>query len=184
MENIRNVVFDLGGVLVDLDIDRCKAAFRSLGMEAVAQLIDPCYPAEMIGRLEHGEISFHEACEEMRRLAGRPDIPDERIAWAYGEFLTGVSATKLRAIERLRDRGLKSYVLSNNNPASMEVRELKPSEAIFRKMIDDSGMVPSETLFIDDGQRNVEAARQMGFAVYMPAPGEDFTHLLESLCEA
>lgn len=163
----------------------------------------------MIGRLEHGEISFHEACEEMRRLAGRPDIPDERIAWAYGEFLTGVSATKLRAIERLRDRGLKSYVLSNNNPASMEVirrmfrcdghamehyfdriylsyelRELKPSEAIFRKMIDDSGMVPSETLFIDDGQRNVEAARQMGFAVYMPAPGEDFTHLLESLCEA
>ena len=42
----------------------------------------------MIGRLEHGEISFHEACEEMRRLAGRPDIPDERIAWAYGEFLT------------------------------------------------------------------------------------------------
>lgn len=51
-------------------------------------------------------------------------------------------------------------------------------------MIDDSGMVPSETLFIDDGQRNVEAARQMGFAVYMPAPGEDFTHLLESLCEA
>ena len=106
MENIRNVVFDLGGVLVDLDIDRCKAAFRSLGMEAVAQLIDPCYPAEMIGRLEHGEISFHEACEEMRRLAGRPDIPDERIAWAYGEFLTGVSATKLRAIERLRDLSL------------------------------------------------------------------------------
>ena len=106
-------------------------------------------------------------------------------------------------------RQLKSYVLSNNNPASMEVirrmfrcdghamehyfdriylsyelRELNPSEAIFRKMIDDSGMVPSETLFIDDGQRNVEAARQMGFAVYMPAPGEDFTHLLESLCEA
>ena len=221
MENIRNVVFDLGGVLVDLDIDRCKAAFRSLGMEAVAQLIDPCYPAEMIGRLEHGEISFHEACEEMRRLAGRPDIPDERIAWAYGEFLTGVSATKLRAIERLRDRGLKSYVLSNNNPASMEVirrmfrcdghamehyfdriylsyelRELKPSEAIFRKMIDDSGMVPSgdpnhglepkDICDIADGKRpgNVEAARQMGFAVYMPAPGEDFTNLLESLCEA
>ena len=209
MDNIKNVVFDLGGVLVDLDIDRCKAAFRSLGMEAVAQLINSYYPAEMIGRLERGEISFHEACEEMRRLSGRADIPDERIAWAYGKFLTGVSATKLRAIERLRNRGLKSYVLSNNNPASMEVirrmfrcdghamehyfdriylsyelRELKPSEAIFRKMIDDSGMVPAETLVIDDGQRNVEAARQMGFAVYMPAPGEDFTHLLESLCEA
>ena len=191
---------------MDLDIDRCKAAFRSLGMEAVAQLIDPCYPAEMIGRLEHGEISFHEACEEMRRLAGRPDIPDERIAWAYGEFLTGVSATKLRAIERLRARGLKSYVLSNNNPASMlfirgmfradghtmeeyfdriylsyEMHDLKPSETIFRQMIDDSGMLPLETLFIDDGAKNIDTARRLGFEVFQPAPGEDFTPLLDRL---
>lgn len=209
MNTIRNVVFDLGGVLVELDIERCRRAFRDLGMEAVAEIIQPYYPVEMIGRLEGGEISFHEACDEMRHLAGRPDIPDERIAWAYGQFLVDVPVAKLRAIERLRSRGIRTYVLSNNNPASMEVvrrmfrcdghamehyfdriylsyelRELKPSEAIFRKMIDDSGMVPSETLFIDDGQRNVEAARQMGFAVYMPAPGEDFTHLLESLCEA
>ena len=207
MENIRNVVFDLGGVLVDLDIDRCKAAFRSLGMEAVAQLIDPCYPAEMIGRLEHGEISFHEACEEMRRLAGRPDIPDERIAWAYGEFLTGVSATKLRAIERLRDHGLKSYVLSNNNAMvfphientlfaadgkrmadyfdaiylSFRMHLLKPSPEIFRAMIADSGMKPEETLFLDDGERNVATAHQLGFHVYMPRPGEDFSPLLREI---
>lgn len=66
MNTIKTVVFDLGGVLVDLDIDRCTGAFRSLGMDAVADLINPYYPAEMIGRLEHGVISFHEACDEMR----------------------------------------------------------------------------------------------------------------------
>ena len=48
MKDIKNVIFDLGGVLVDLDIDRCTAAFRELGMNRVADLINPCYPAEMI----------------------------------------------------------------------------------------------------------------------------------------
>ena len=206
MEKIKNVVFDLGGVLVDLDLNRCIAAFRTLGMDAVAELINPYYPAEMIGRLEHGDITFHEACEEMRRLSGTPDVPDERIAWAYGEFLVTIPVTKLRQIEALRRRGIRTYVLSNNNPASREfvrrmftadghdmeyyfdavylsyrMHELKPSEAIFRKMIAASGLEPAETLFIDDGSRNVDTAQALGFSIYMPAPQEDFGHLLESV---
>lgn len=204
MENIRNVVFDLGGVLVDLDIERCRKAFIRLGMPGIARLVDPCYPAEMIGRLERGEITFPEACRQMRELDRTPDITDDQIRDAYGEFLLSIDPRKLRMIERLRREGIRTYVLSNNNPAAMEVirrlftvdghpmeyyfdriyisyelRELKPSEAIFRKMIDDSGMLPSETLFIDDGSRNVDAALALGFGVYQPAPGEDFSHLFE-----
>ena len=48
-------------------------------------------------------------------------------------------------------------------------------------MITAGGMRPEETLFIDDGQKNVDAARELGFSVYMPAPGEDFGHILENL---
>ena len=102
MNTIKTVVFDLGGVLVDLDIDRCTGAFRSLGMDAVADLINPYYPAEMIGRLEHGVISFHEACDEMRRLSGTPEITDAQIAWAYGQFLVRIPVAKLRQIDALR----------------------------------------------------------------------------------
>ena len=206
MEQIENVVFDLGGVLVDLDIERCRTAFRRLGMDAVAEIIQPYYPAEMIGLLEHGLISFHEACDRMRQLAGTPSVTDEEIAGAYGAFLVGIPVEKLRQIDRLRERGIRTYVLSNNNPSSMrfiramftadgkrmedyfdgiylsyEMRELKPSEAIFRKMIADSGMDPERTLYIDDGQKNVDAAQALGFAVYKPAPGEDFGHLLDSV---
>ena len=203
MEKIKNVVFDLGGVLVGIDLDRCTAAFRSLGMDAVAELVNPYYPAEMLGRLEHGDITFHEACDEMRRLSGTPEVTDDEIAHAYGVFLTEIPVAKLRQIDRLRQRGFRTYVLSNNNTASMEyvrrmftadgktmddyfdavylsyeLHELKPSEAIFRKMIAASGMLP---LFIDDGQKNVDAARALGFSVYMPAHGEDFGHFLENL---
>lgn len=191
---------------MDLDIERCQASFRRLGMDAVAELINPYYPAEMLGRLEHGLISFHEMCDEMRQLAGTPTVTDEEIGRAYGDFLTGVPVAKMRQIEQLRRRGIHTYVLSNNNPSSMrfiremftadgkrmedyfdriylsyEMRELKPSEAIFRKMIADSGMIPERTLYIDDGQKNVDAAQALGFAVYKPAPGEDFGHLLDSI---
>lgn len=206
MKDIKNVIFDLGGVLVDLDIDRCTEAFRELGMPKVAGLINPYYPAEMIGRLERGDITFHEACNEMRRLDNRPQVTDAEIAGAYGAFLTGIPVVKLRQIDRLRRAGIHTYVLSNNNPAAMEVirgqftadgrtmddyfdkiylsyelHELKPSEAIFRKVIADSGAIPAQTLFIDDGQKNVDAAQALGFAVYMPALGEDFGHLFEEI---
>lgn len=206
MQQIKNVIFDLGGVLVDLDIERCIAAFRLLGMNRVADLVNPYYPAEMIGRLERGDISFHEACDEMRRLDNQPGVSDAEMAGAYGAFLTGIPVAKLRQIARLREAGIRTYVLSNNNPASMEVirgqftadgrtmddyfdkiylsyelRELKPSEAIFRKVMADSGVVPAQTLFIDDGQKNVDTAQALGFAVYMPAPGEDFGHLFDEI---
>ena len=198
------MVFDLGGVLVDLDEARCRGALCALGMERIAQIVDPCYPAEMIGRLERGDLSFHEACDEMRREAGTPGVSDDEIADAYGALVTSIPVAKLRQVEALRKRGVRTYVLSNNNPMAMrrirkmfeadghsmeyyfekiylsyELRELKPSEAIFRKMIADSGIEPAETLFIDDGQRNVERARELGFQVYIPAPHEDFGHLFE-----
>ena len=142
----------------------------------------------------------------MRRLSNRPDITDEQIEWAYGEFLNPIPVKLLRQIEALRRRGIRTYVLSNNNPASMnfveemfradghdmeyyfdaaflsyQMHELKPSEAIFRQMIDASGMIPEETLYIDDGLKNIETARRLGFAVYMPASGEDFGHVLETI---
>ena len=206
MQQIKNVIFDLGGVLVDLDIERCIAAFRLLGMNRVADLVNPYYPAEMIGRLERGDISFHEACDEMRQLDNRPGVTDAEIAGAYGAFLTGIPVAKLRQIAQLREAGIRTYVLSNNNPASMEVirgqftadgrtmddyfdkiylsyelHELKPSETIFRKVMADSGVAPAQTLFIDDGQKNVDTAQALGFAVYMPAPGEDFGHLFDEI---
>ena len=147
-----------------------------------------------------------ERIKGMRQLAGTPSVTDEEIDNAYGAFHLGIPVAKLRQIDRLRQRGIRTYVLSNNNPAAMghirrmfkadgksmedyfdkiylsyEMRELKPSEAIFRKMIADSGMVPERTLFIDDGQKNVDTAQTLGFAVYKPAPGEDFGHLLDSV---
>lgn len=206
MNHIKSVIFDLGGVLVGIDLARCIAAFEALGMPRVARLINPYYPAEMIGRLEAGEITFAKMCDQMRALDNRMEVTDDQIEAAYGAFLTGVPVYKLRQIERLRKAGIRTYVLSNNNPASMkvirrqftvdgrkmedyfdkiylsyELRVLKPSPDIFRKVLADSGCVAAETLFIDDGKKNIDTAAALGFAVYMPAGDEDFGHVLEAV---
>lgn len=206
-EEIRNIVFDLGGVLADLDLDRCQAAFRALGMPQIAELVDPYYPAEVFARLEGGDLTAHEACEEMRRIAHRPEVTDEQITHAYQQFIVGIPLYKLRLLRALREAGRKVYMLSNNNPlvmpyivdfcftadgltvddyfdkryVSYEMHLLKPSPAIYERMIADSGMQPAETLFLDDGPKNVETARQLGFNVYMPQPREDFSHLFDSM---
>lgn len=100
MEEIDSVVFDLGGVLVDLDAERCIDAFRRLGMPQIAELINPYHPAAMIGEMEHGLITFHEACERMRAASGRREVTDRQIGEAYGEFLVGVPAAKVASSRR------------------------------------------------------------------------------------
>ena len=203
---IKNVVFDLGGVLVGLDLAKCRAAFDTIGLQAIGALIDPCHPAAMMERMEQGELSFHETCEEMRRMTGNRTVTDEQIAAAISAFLTDIPVEKLRTIEALRRRGIRTYVLSNNNPAAMEtvrqmftadgrtmedyfdgiylsyrMRLLKPHAEIFIKMLEDSGMSAEETLFIDDSARNIETARQLGFAVHRAVPDEDFRPLLDNI---
>ncbi len=206
IEGIHNIVFDLGGVLVPLNLDRCKKAFIALGMPQIAELLDPCHPAGMIRGFERGDITAHEMCEKMRQVSGCHEITDEAISDAYTAFIEVIPVKLLRLIERLRADGYRTYVLSNNNPIAMdcirqlfradgremtdyfdriylsyEQHELKPDEAIFRKMIADSRMVPEETLFIDDSAHNLATAQQLGFAVYQPDPNEDFSHLFEPL---
>lgn len=204
LQAIKQVVFDLGGVIVDLEMERVCACFREIGMPRMAELMDPCYPAEVNERMECGALSWEEACDEMRRLDNRPDVTNEQIRWVYEEFLARIDERKLQCIERLRARGVHTYILSNTNPVAIEIvrehfrrhgrrmeelfdgiylsfemKRLKPSPAIFEEVIRRTGIRPEETLFIDDGRRNVNAARALGFNVFCPETNGSFSQLFE-----
>ena len=65
------------------------------------------------------------------------------------------------------------------------MNELKHKNASYDRMIADSGVRPETTLFVDDGEKNIRTARDLGFQVYMPGPREDFRHLFDDmLCGA
>ncbi|GAP71855.1 haloacid dehalogenase-like hydrolase [Candidatus Symbiothrix dinenymphae] len=199
MTGIKNIVFDLGGVLITLDRARSVRRFIELGLKNAEDLLDAYHQKGLFLNLEEGLLSAAEFHDAVRAEAGTY-ISDEDIDWAWRGFLVELPVYKLKMLEDLRARGYNLYLLSNTNPFVMDwadspdlssegkplsayfdkfylsykMKCVKPHRIIFDKMIADSGLVPSETLFIDDGAANVEMGKSLGFKTFQPQNGEDF----------
>ncbi|MFR9524392.1 MAG: HAD family phosphatase [Rikenellaceae bacterium] len=203
LSSIKNIIFDLGGVVIDLDRQRCVDSFVNIGFPEADKLIDFYHPADFFNKLERGLIGIDEVCEIIREQAQKP-ISNEAICEAYCDFLVGIPLYKLRLIESLKSRGFKIYALSNINPIvmpkvrelfaadgkqmedyfdklylSFEMKSLKPDPEIFEMVIADSGVVASETLYLDDSELNVMAGKEFGWNVYQAKAHEDYSHLFE-----
>jgi putative hydrolase of the HAD superfamily len=202
---IKNLIFDFGGVLVDLDRYRCLNAFAQLGFPNMGSMLDAYCQQGLLGRLEEGLISPEEFCHQMRAMGGN-DVADEEIWQAWTRFLVGIPTWKLEALIELR-KHYPIYLLSNTNKVhwqhavdhffphkqwkvedyfdkiflSYELHQLKPGEEIFRTVIAETGVLPEETLFIDDASANCDTARSLGIHTYQPMPGEDWRTLFGNM---
>ncbi|MDE6812354.1 MAG: HAD family phosphatase, partial [Duncaniella sp.] len=87
---IKNLLFDLGGVIMDLDRDRCVRAFEKLGMKDADDFFGVYGQKGAFLALESGEIDAAEFRRRVRPLLGRPDVSDEEIDAAFTEFLVGI----------------------------------------------------------------------------------------------
>lgn len=199
MTKIKNIVFDLGGVLVDLDHDQAVRRFEEIGVTDAKQLLDPYEQKGIFLEVENGMITADEFCRKLRAHTGK-DLTYEQIKYAWLGFITDTPQYKLDYLLELR-KNYNVYLLSNTNPiiqegwartdsftpagrpigayfdkmyTSYEVGVTKPDRKIFDCMIDDSGLIPSETLFVDDGKSNIEMAHRLGFETYQPENGEDW----------
>lgn len=203
---IKNIVFDLGGVLITLNMDEAIRRFKAIGLENINEFLDPYHQRGIFLALEDGSMDAESFYEAVRQEAGK-DIPDEDIIWAWLGFIEDLPEYKLQMLEDLRERGYRLYLLSNTNPCVMswamssafspsgktladyfdicylsyQQACVKPNAGIFHQMIADSGLIPGETLFVDDGKANVERGKDLGFHVLQPVNGEDFRTELESI---
>lgn len=202
MKNRKAVIFDMGGVLVDLDIEGCKAAFKSyLGYYNIDNIIDACHQKGIYGELEEGTLS----AEEFRRIVlseSRPDSRPELVDEAMWNILVGIAPYKVTMLRRLAE-SYDLYLLSNNNPICMphstrifadagipldhifrkcflsyEVKALKPSERFYKTVIEEIGIPSEDMLFIDDSQKNVDGAVAAGLPAVYYEPGTDLCSLL------
>lgn len=201
MKGVKNVVFDFGGVLVDLDRERCIAAFERLGVnvrEALGQYVQ----SGVFSSFEKGELDSEEFCDALRGIAGRNDISDRKIINAWNEFLVGIPRERLECLARIKDR-YKLLLLSNTNHChwalatndlflyrgrtvdyyfskiylSYKMGLAKPDPAIFRAMVKDSRIKPQETLYIDDSPDNCAAAEAEGMRAFVSKGEGDWMQL-------
>lgn len=156
---IKALVFDLGGVLIDLDIKSCiKACKDEIGFDKAAEFLDPCHQKGIFMRLEEGTVSKEEFAAEVLKMC-RPGTTEDDVAHAFRRLLVGVAPYKVDLLKELAAR-YDLYLLSNNNEISMpeskrifeslgipmdrifkklflsyEMKMLKPGDAIFQTAI-------------------------------------------------
>ena len=116
---IHNLIFDLGGVLYDLDIEGCLQAFEQAGLTEVRHLITGTNEAGIFQAYETGELSTPRFREEVRRLIGNPQLTDEDIDRMWNRMLVHLPQEKLDLLHEL-GRHYRLYLLSNTNDLHWE----------------------------------------------------------------
>lgn len=200
-KGIKNLIIDFGGVLIDLNRQRCIENFKRLGLPDVEVVLDIYHQQDFFQKYEKGLITSAEFRDVIREKIGKP-VTDAQIDDAWNSFLVSIPAAKLDLLLNLR-KDYVVYLLSNTNEIhwqwscqhafpyktfqvenyfehiylSYEMNMAKPDAEIFQKVLDDTSIIPAETLFIDDSAANCRAAEALGITTYTPQAGEDWSHL-------
>ncbi len=211
MKKYDNLIFDFGGVLLDLAVSRCKQMFHALGFNGIDHLLGTAHQKGILDRFERGLITEQEFYDSLRALIGEGGkdtdaITDARIREAWVSMAEALPAYRLQEIANLKREGYHVSALSNTNSIhwdycrhffvdagyppeelfeniwlSYEMHLAKPDAAIFKKVLEVSGYQPGRTLFIDDALQNCQVAGSCGIHTFNPQPRTDWRRALTSV---
>ena len=190
---IRNLIFDFGGVLIDLDMDAVTRGLRNFGLEEAGPDL-----VQISQQYETGQVpTDHFLREVQRRLPGSREDEIRRI---WNATVAGFPGERLDFLERLKASGeYQMFLLSNTNPLhvdqarlnmgerdfarfrncfrqfylSHEIGMRKPDPEIFKFVLEQNDLSPGETLFIDDTLEHTESASDLGIRTWHLQVGRD-----------
>jgi putative hydrolase of the HAD superfamily len=197
---IKNIIFDLGGVIITISHQEALRRFQRLGLKDAERQLDPYTQNGIFGDLEEGKITAEDFRRELSRMVGR-ELTYGECQHAWHGYRADLPQRNLDALKKLKQQHYRLILLSNTNPFMMDwaeseefdgkgnpiqhyfdalymsyrVKAMKPSEQFFRHVIDQEQINPEETLFVDDGPRNVAVAESLGIHTFCPKNGEDWT---------
>ena len=180
--------------------------FKSIGLKNVEDYLNPYTQTDIFGDIEEGKISAEQFRAKLSELIGK-EVTYEECKFAWLGYRKDVPLRNLDILRKLKVQGYKLILLSNTNPFMMswglsgefdgngnslesyfdslylsyKLGVMKPNKKIFQYIIDNEKIQPSESLFIDDGERNINTARLLGFKTLCPINGEDWTKELIEL---
>jgi HAD superfamily hydrolase (TIGR01509 family) len=179
--NIRNVVFDVGGVLLEWNP---PGVIAGLYPDPATQAVIRQQIFEHADWLEfdRGTYSEDAAAEHFASTTGLTADQTRGLIRATRESLLPIEGT-VKLVEDLADAGMHLYLLSNMPVSTFDylikrhhffghfkhlvisgaILLVKPEPAIYKHLVDQTGIVPAESVFIDDLLKNVIAARECGF---------------------
>ncbi len=193
MQKIKNIIFDYGNVIFDIDFQRTQQAFADLGIKNIDDFFAHKAHDPIFDEFEKGNISAAEWRNGIRRKAADFNLTDEQIDNAWNSLLVGVKKGNHELLLELKSK-YKTFLLSNTNEihykwiidylklhhqlennSSLFIKDYyshfmkmrKPNVDIFEKVLADHQLQPEETLFIDDSPQHLATASKLGLQTYL-----------------
>jgi putative hydrolase of the HAD superfamily len=199
---IKNIIFDLGGVIYDIRYENIADKFRSYGINDFEKLYSKASQTDTIDLFEEGKISVEEFRNYIRSLS-TVSLTDKQIDTAWNAILIDIPKERLELLGMLRLK-YNIFLYSNTNQINydrfmaelkakygfdvfeitfkkayfsqiLQIRKPKPEG--FQAIINEQGLNPKETLFIDDSPQHIKTAREVGLNAYHLTGGETLEQL-------
>ena len=201
MHNIKNIIFDLGGVILNIDFKKTNEAFHSLGLENFSQHINQFHITDLFLEYETGQIDDIEFIEGIAKLSDKPMSQDD-IVDAWNALLLDFPRERIDLLKKIKSR-YRTFLLSNTNSIHLKefqqrlhneqgvyledlfekayyshvVKLRKPDADIFSLVLRENDLQPSETLFIYDTESNFPEAQKLGIQIYHLKHGMSITDM-------
>jgi len=186
-QHINAIIFDLGGVILNIDYQLPVKAFKKLGIDDFSAHFNQAAQSLLLDDYETGQISSEEFIDEIRTLV-KPEFGDREIIQAWNSILLDLPENRLFTLEKaaenhrifllsntndLHIQEFNNYLLEEHNLPSLEpffeslylsyeVGLRKPDPRIFEYVLQDAGLDPLSTLFIDDSLQHIRSAAELG----------------------
>lgn len=199
------IIFDLGGVLIDIDYQATEKAFIDLGFEDFGEKYSQLNQNDLFDKFEKGEISAQHFINKILPLCPNGTSPNKVVA-AWNAMLGEFPKEKIELLQRVKSR-LPIYMLSNTNEIhipkvyeawdkvsdlpmsalfdkiylSFEIGKRKPEVATFNWVCESLKINPETTLFIDDSPQHIEGAKKAGLHTYYYQSKSEFLEFFNNL---
>lgn len=204
MQNIKNIIFDYGNVIFNIDFKKVQQAFRDLGVQNVEDFYGHRRQDEVFDLLDRGEISNDAFRDRLRLLTHKPELTDQQIDDAWNSIFLDTPAAYVNVLKKIKGK-YRTFLLSNTNAIheiyfnhyneknfghsndslfekvyySHVVGKRKPEVAIFEQVLTENNLAPDETLFIDDSPQHLETARILGMHTFLMTAPDNIVKFLE-----
>ncbi|MCE7064003.1 HAD family phosphatase [Dyadobacter sp. CY326] len=203
---IKNIIFDLGDVILNIDVPVASKSFAELSGREQAEILSIFSENALFRQFETGQLDEAGFRNYVRKILDFSDLSDEAIDTAWNSLLLDLPPERVELLKKLSEN-YRLFLLSNTSSIhitqvnkileastgveklddlfekvflSYEMGLMKPDPQIYLSVLEQAGLAAEETLFLDDNRDNIEAAAKLGIdTIHVQKP----TTILEYLKE-
>lgn len=187
-DKIKNIIFDLGDVILNIDVPIASKSFADLSGREQSEILTIFKESEVFRQFETGLMDEPTFRNYVREILNFPDLSDDAIDTAWNSLLLDLPPERVELLKKLATR-YRLFLLSNTSSIhitqvnkileastgverledlfetvflSYEMGLMKPDTRIYQEVLDKAGLKAEETLFLDDNADNIRGAGQLG----------------------